>query len=126
MSERPNQGPRLPMQRPVHPPAPFLTSDGRCSDCNVKGRPAGERDLIVCPRCYALLWHADWSAEMRQKRAEAAAIAEVERAEIKRRRHEAFQARETERHKIFPVPDFTTSGPVLGTPTLKENKDNDR
>jgi hypothetical protein len=81
-------------QWPAVPPAPELTNEGRCSDCGVKARFAGGQELAVCPRCFALLWHADWSEEMRQARAEAQAKVAAERAEIKRQRQEAFIARE--------------------------------
>ena len=65
----PLKPPRLPLRKPeLPPPAPRLTKDGRCSDCSVQAVLAGGDELKVCPRCHALLWHADWSAAERRQR----------------------------------------------------------
>jgi len=67
------------------PPAPHMTSRGACSDCQIPAIIAGDGDMKICPRCYALLWRRDYSAEERLKRQEAtriaAAAAAVRRAE---------------------------------------------
>jgi hypothetical protein len=59
--------PRLPAHR-SEMPAPHLTKDGRCSDCSVQAVLAGGDELKVCPQCYALLWHVEWSVEERRQR----------------------------------------------------------
>ena len=62
-----------------------MTSRGACSDCQIPAIIAGDGDMKICPRCYALLWRRDYSAEERLKRQEAtriaAAAAAVRRAE---------------------------------------------
>jgi hypothetical protein len=76
-----------PIRREVAPPAPVLTKHGRCGDCNATAIVAGNGDLKVCPHCHALLWHKDWSGEMRQrKEAEAAARAAANEAAAQARR----------------------------------------
>ena len=84
MSNR-NEPRSAPTFRPVIPPAPYLTSRGACSDCHVPAIIAGDGDLKICPRCYGLLWHRDYSGEERRKRQEAArlvtAAANIRRAE---------------------------------------------
>jgi hypothetical protein len=82
----PNRPP--PLMREIVAPAPQLTKNGRCSACDVTAVKIADGDMKVCPVCYAMLWHADWGAEERRKRAEAAAKAEIERREI-RAQHEA-------------------------------------
>jgi uncharacterized Zn finger protein (UPF0148 family) len=59
-------------------PAPFLLlRDGGgglpnkcCSDCGAKAIVAGDGDLEICPKCYALLWHKDYGDEQRRLRRE--------------------------------------------------------
>jgi hypothetical protein len=74
-------------------PAPHLTSAGRCSDCGVHAMPAGDGDLKVCPHCYALLWHADYSTHERQRKAEALERATARAIEQKRRRQAIIDER---------------------------------
>lgn len=119
-----------PIPRQYIAPAPRLTKDGFCSDCQVKAVLAGGDQLKVCPKCYALLWHQDWSAEEKLKRAERALAVAAANAEAKQRKHEAFIARQTaramlENPKELKAKNITTSGPVLGMPTLTENKPDD-
>jgi hypothetical protein len=71
-------------------PAPYLTADRRCSDCRMLSVAAAGGEMKACPRCYAVLWHADYSAEVRLKQQEAAA----KRAEADRIRSEIRRARE--------------------------------
>ena len=78
--------PSQPWIRETAPAAPFLTSNNTCSACSVRPMPspAGK----VCPNCYSLLWHEDWSAAERQRKAELNALhaaAENERREAKRK-----------------------------------------
>ena len=64
----PLKPPHLPMRRPVlPPPAPRLTKDDCCSDCGVQSIWAGDGELKVCPKCWALLWHLDWGAAERRR-----------------------------------------------------------
>lgn len=77
--------PSLPISRQMILPAPYLTSRGACSDCHIPGIAAGDGDIKICPRCYAMLWHRDYGAEQRREKqaaaAAAAAAVEVRRAE---------------------------------------------
>ena len=52
--------------RPHVNPAPHLTSAGFCSDCGDKAITAAD-NMLVCPECFALLRHEDYSAELRRK-----------------------------------------------------------
>jgi hypothetical protein len=67
--------------------------DRRCSDCRVLATSAAGGEMLVCPRCHALLWHADYGAAARVAKEEAAA----KRAEADRVRSETRRAREAER-----------------------------
>jgi hypothetical protein len=55
-----------PLQRPDVAPAPHLTGAGFCSDCGAKAITA-TNNMLVCPECFALLRHEDYSAELRRK-----------------------------------------------------------
>jgi len=55
-----------PLQRPHVDPAPHLTSAGSCSDCGRKAVTAAD-NMLVCPECFALLRHEDYTAELRRK-----------------------------------------------------------
>ena len=55
-----------PLQRPHVDPAPHLTSVGSCSYCGCKAITAAN-NMLVCPECFALLRHEDYSAELRRK-----------------------------------------------------------
>lgn len=57
--------------RGLPPPAPYL-KNGLCSDCEVEAVVAGEGDMKVCPKCHAVLWHRDYSQELRRERLERA------------------------------------------------------
>jgi hypothetical protein len=93
--------PKLPaIFRPLVPPAAHLTKHDCCSDCNVPAVLAGNGDLKVCPQCYSLLWHHDWSVEERQRRREAAAAAKA--ADAARQ-----QAREAKRQERMTKNEFT-------------------
>lgn len=43
-------------------PAPHLTPQGSCSECKVRATLVNG-EMKICPRCYALLWHRDWSQD---------------------------------------------------------------
>jgi hypothetical protein len=62
--------PAQPWARETPPPAPHLTSDNLCSACRVRPLSLRGGDLKVCPSCYALLWHADWSAAENERKAQ--------------------------------------------------------
>jgi hypothetical protein len=88
---------------------------------------AGDGQLKVCPKCYAMLWHEDYSAEERRIRAERAAVVAAKNAEAHRLKLEAIAARKLaramhENPKMLLAKSVSTSGPVLGRPTLTENK----
>jgi hypothetical protein len=53
-------------QRPHVDPAPHLTSAGFCSNCGAKAITAAD-NMLVCSKCFALLRHEDYSAELRRK-----------------------------------------------------------
>jgi len=74
-------------------PAPYLNGD-LCSDCGVNVLAIADGEMLICPRCYALLWHPNWAqdeaarafartAELRAQRL--AAKAERERIRWERR-----------------------------------------
>jgi len=78
------------MTSPIHPPvprrevlapAPSLTGNNQCSDCHVRAVTLAGGDLKVCPQCFALLWHRDWSAEERERRLGERARLEAMRAQ---------------------------------------------
>lgn len=124
MPSKPAGPARLPpVQRPVAPPAPWLTKSWRCSDCNEPSVLIAGGDLRVCTRCHALLWHADWSAEARAARARAAEAAAEAKAEAVRLKHEAFLTRKAKKHNAAfdPPPGLELSAPEIGAPTLTEN-----
>jgi len=77
-----------PIFKAAIPQAPHLTGRGACSDCHVPAIIAGEGDLKICPRCYAVLWRRDYMAEERRKRLEAAKLA-AEAAAFRHREKEA-------------------------------------
>jgi hypothetical protein len=77
-----------PLPRPKIPPAPHLTSRGACSDCHVPAVVAAQGDMKVCPKCYAVLWRRDYTAEQRRAKQLAAAVA-TEAAAIRRAEKEA-------------------------------------
>jgi uncharacterized Zn finger protein (UPF0148 family) len=87
MIDRP-QGPKPSSPaRPLVAPAPELLRE-RCSDCNVPAVSAGDGDLKVCPRCYAVLWQSSTKAEETRRVAEqrklAAAAAREENLRMRR------------------------------------------
>jgi len=88
-----------PRPAPVHrraiPEPPHLTSRGACSDCRIPAIVAGDGDLKICPRCYALLWHRDYMGEQRRLRQEASKAA-IEAAAIKRAEKEAQKKLDSE------------------------------
>jgi hypothetical protein len=104
-----------PIMRPTEPPAPVLTKHGRCSDCNTTAVWAGDHDLKVCPDCFALLWHEDWSAEERLRRQEAAARAAAKDAAARAAREAAREAARQER----------AAARQAATENSGENKDHD-
>jgi hypothetical protein len=97
MSEKPTPIYR----RPQVPPAPYLTKHDLCSDCEVAAERAGDDELKVCPRCYALLWHRD-SPEDRRRRQAAAVEVQKRAAAIQKRREEAAAKREAEQQQPEP------------------------
>ena len=92
--------PRPPVFRPVIPPAPHLTSRGCCSDCDIPAILAGEGDLKICQRCYAVLWRRDYGAEQRRQRMEAQRLAAAAAA-IRRAEKEAQQQLDREMKEKF-------------------------
>ena len=106
--------------------APHLTRKRTCSDCHVEAVEAGDGQLLVCPRCYALLWHRDWSAEERKRKAEQAAANKAAREEVLQQARATTQARQIARARLqapiaFKAEDLTVSPPQLGTPGLDHN-----
>jgi hypothetical protein len=87
--------PHPPILKPPIPPAPHLTSRGACSECHIPAVVAGDGDMKVCPRCYAMLWHRDYASEQRLQRQEAARLA-AQAAEIRRAEKEAQKRLERE------------------------------
>jgi len=85
------------------PRAPHLTIENTCSECRVRPMPspAGK----VCPNCYALLWHEDYSAAERQRKHELTAqhtAAERERRQLRdQHRREQAERREQARMQMF-------------------------
>lgn len=88
-------------------PAPELTKTGHCSDCGVPAIWTAGNELRVCPKCYALLWHADYTPEREQQK-ELAAAARREQNYARRTAYEAareavrvarLQASEVKDHK---------------------------
>jgi hypothetical protein len=112
----------VPYVRPHVDPAPTLLKNWRCSDCNMPSQVIADGNMRICPQCYALLWHTDWSAEARRVRAEAAVAAEYARAAGKQRKHEEFSLRQARKLKLnLSAESLTTSAPELGAPALTEN-----
>ena len=65
-------------------PAPFLMF-GLCNECQVVPILAGENDLKVCPKCYALLWHQDFTyayrvKQLRERERESLRLAQLRKA----------------------------------------------
>jgi ribosome-binding protein aMBF1 (putative translation factor) len=81
-------------------PAPFLTKEGRCSECGVKPLILANSELLVCPRCYAVLWHRDYTAELKRKRLAAEAAAREQAAEAKAKREQEKQERLQRRQEL--------------------------
>jgi hypothetical protein len=66
-------------------PAPYLTARDCCSACDKLAVNAGNDELKVCPRCYAVLWHCDYMEQDRRFRAaQRAALARERQEEITR------------------------------------------
>jgi|SRR3954463_5645277 hypothetical protein len=103
-------------QRPA--PAPTLTEDGRCTECKVIAVMAGKGEMKVCPKCYALLWHAVWARSKERERAAA-----TERADRARATAERSFRRAKVRTVDMKAVELDTSPPSVGAPTLKENKE---
>jgi hypothetical protein len=88
-------------------PAPTLTKTGCCSNCDVHAIWSDDNELQVCPKCYALLWHIDYTTKQEQQK-ELAAAARREQNYTRRAAYEAareavhaarLQAREVKVHK---------------------------
>ena len=93
--------PAQPWIRETPPPAPYLTTSNRCSQCGVQPMPALD-GMKVCPVCYELLRHPDYGAAERQRKAELNAMhaaAERERREARRLEHERIAAERRELRK---------------------------
>lgn len=97
------QDPR-PVLRPVIPLAPRLTSRGACSECHVPAVVAGDGDIKICPKCYAMLWHRDYIGEERQRRQEAARLA-ASAAAVRRAEVEAQKRLDRELKTSEPPPE---------------------
>jgi hypothetical protein len=74
-------------------PAPYLDGRSMCSECHIRALTLANGELKVCPRCFAVLWHADYSEEFRHQRMERERINAERRAEQKRIQDERIQAR---------------------------------
>jgi hypothetical protein len=105
--------------------APHLTRKHTCSDCGVEAIEAGDGDLIVCPQCFGLLWHRDWDAAERKRKAEIAAAnrAAHQEAMEKARVTAAEKYHRKEKPIALTAEDVVLSSPMLGTPGLKQNDD---
>ena len=101
-----NNPAKMPVRRADMPaPAPVLTENDRCSNCNVKAISAGNGEMKVCPSCYAMLWSMSWSPTEHQLIAQRMAA-------------ERRAKRVTVKMSGKPV---EIDSPILGTPTLTEN-----
>jgi hypothetical protein len=106
------------------PPAPTLLKNWSCSDCNVSSIVIAQGEMRVCPKCYALLWHIDYSTEAQARRSAEATARELERLEAKQLKHKEFLLREARRKQLkFSAENLSTSSPVIEAPTLMEKKD---
>lgn len=95
------------------PPAPHLTKSGTCSDCEVMFVWAGGTDYKICPECYSVLWHTDWTIAERLERSAAAAAAK-QRIALAAQTRKDNQAKR--RHVSLFAEDLVVSSPVLGVP----------
>jgi ribosome-binding protein aMBF1 (putative translation factor) len=84
----------LQLQRAAVDPAPHLT-DGRCSHCSVKAITAAD-EMLVCPRCFALLRHQDYTAELRRKQE----LMNQRMAETRERNRQADAERKRRREEV--------------------------
>jgi hypothetical protein len=114
------QHPRMPpWQRPHVDPAPTMLKNWRCSACNVPSQVIADGEMRICPQCYALLWHQDYSAEARRAREAKALEAELARREGQRLKHEEFLKRQAQRLKLkLEAKSLTTSAPKIGAPEM--------
>jgi hypothetical protein len=114
----------LQRERPAE--APHLTRNKTCSDCREPAVEAGDGQLLVCPKCYGVLWHRDWGAEERKRKAEAAAAAKAAREETMRLTREMNETRKVARARLqtpiaLKAEDLIISPPTLGTPGLDDD-----
>lgn len=93
-----------PMSFKLPPPAPQITRSGLCSDCAVQAVWAADGDMRVCPKCYALLWRKDYSAEIRQKKLAAMEIARQREAERRAQKAAMKAAAKAGSHQIVAAP----------------------
>ncbi len=111
--------------RELPAPAPHLTRKHTCSDCHVEAIEAADGDMIVCPKCFNMLWHRDWSAAERERKAAAAAEAKAIRDEILKKSTLTRATNRAQRAKpvAFTAEDLILSPPTIGTPGLDRNDD---
>jgi hypothetical protein len=74
-------------------PAPALTAKGDCSECKVLAVVAAEGQMKVCPRCFALLWHRDWSKEEAARSAARSADIAAHRLRLKEEKQRQLEQR---------------------------------
>ena len=118
------------LQRERPADAPHLTRKHTCSDCSVPAIEAGGGELTICPKCFGVLWHRDWSAEERQRKAAVAAANKAAREEALQYARAATQERLAARNRrrapiVFRAEDLILSSPTLGTALLGTDFDDD-
>jgi hypothetical protein len=93
--------------RPLPPPAPYLRS-GLCSDCGVEAVIAGDGEMKICPRCWALLWHRDYREEDRRRRAERAASEKLRLDMLRKAKAEMKARAKAGSHARVRIPSAST------------------
>jgi hypothetical protein len=113
--------------REIPAAAPHLTRKHTCSACEVEAIEAGDGDLIVCPKCFGLLWHRDWDAAERKRKAEIAAANRVAHQKaVDQAQAEAAERRHRREKPIaLTAEDVVFSPPTLGSPLLGLKHDDD-
>jgi hypothetical protein len=73
------------------PAAPELRR-GLCSDCLIPPIVVADGDMRACPRCFAVLWHKDYAAELAQRKRQAEEAARKRAAEVRAAKEAAKKA----------------------------------
>jgi uncharacterized Zn finger protein (UPF0148 family) len=82
-------------------PAPYLLRQ-KCSDCGVAMALAGNGDLGVCPKCYALLWHKDFGEEVRRLRREREETERLRQEQLRKSKAEMKERAKQGSHQVVP------------------------